>query len=76
MAWESPKLGHGFFTEAIVEGLAGKADASGGGRVDTAQLNAYVQSRVHELAKAIGQEQDPQIFKGRDAEDYTLAVLH
>ncbi|MGO9473359.1 MAG: PDZ domain-containing protein [Rhodomicrobium sp.] len=76
VAWESPKLGHGFFTEAIVEGLAGKADASGGGRVNTAQLNAYVQARVRELAKAIGKEQDPQFFKGRDAEDYTLAVLH
>ncbi|MGO9170542.1 MAG: caspase family protein [Rhodomicrobium sp.] len=76
VAWESPKLGHGFFTEAIVEGLAGKADASGGGRVDTAQLNAYLQARVRELAKAIGKEQDPQFFKGRDAEDYTLAVLH
>jgi hypothetical protein len=76
VAFESSKLGHGFFTEAIVEGLAGKADASGGGRVDTAQLNAYLQARVRELAKAIGKEQDPQFFKGRDAEDYTLAVLH
>ncbi len=73
VAWESPKLGHGFFTEAIVEGLTGKADASGSGRVDTAQLNAYLQARVRGLAKSIGKEQDPQFFKGRDAEVYLLA---
>jgi WD40 repeat protein len=74
LAWESPQFGHGFFTEAIVEGLAGKADAGKAGRVDTVQLNSYMQARVRELAKGIGQEQDPQFFKGRDAEVYTLAV--
>ena len=73
---ESPELGHGFFTEAIVEGLSGKAAGGTVGRVDTLQLNGYLQTRVHELAKAIGQEQDPQFFKGRDAEVYTLAVVH
>ncbi len=76
LAWESPQLGHGFFTEAIVEGLSGKAAGGTGGQVDTLQLNGYLQTRVHELAKAIGQEQDPQFFKGRDAEVYTLAVVH
>ncbi len=76
LAWESPELGHGFFTEAIVEGLAGKAAGGTVGHVDTLQLNSYLQTRVHELAKAIGQEQDPQFFKGRDAEVYTLAVVH
>jgi hypothetical protein len=45
------------------------------GSVDTIQLNAYLQSRVRELAKEIGQEQDSQFFKGRDAEVYLLAAF-
>jgi WD40 repeat protein len=75
VAWESPKYGHGFFTQAIVEGLDGKADVNKRGSVDTNQLNAYLQSRVRDLAKEIGQEQDPQFFKGRDAEVYALAAF-
>jgi hypothetical protein len=36
-------------------------------------LADYVIKRVEELAKAQKQEQEPQYFKGRDAEDYVLA---
>lgn len=46
------------------------------GNVDTAQLNEYLQKRVPELAKPFQRDQNPQFFKGRDAEVYTLAVLH
>jgi len=45
------------------------------GRVDTLRLNEYLQKRVPELAKALKGEQNPQFFKGRDAETYTLAVV-
>jgi WD40 repeat protein len=76
VAWESPKLGHGFFTQAIIEGLSGAADVNKEGRVDTLQLYSYVRTRVRDLAKAIGQEQDPQFFQGRDAEVYMLAAPH
>ena len=43
--------------------------------MDTVQLNDYLQKRVPELAKAFQHEQNPQFFKGRDAEVYTLAAF-
>ena len=73
-ALESSALGHGLFTHALVEGLGGAADAAKSGRVDTVQLSDYLQRRVPELAKPFQREQNPQVFKGRDAEVYTLAV--
>jgi WD40 repeat protein len=75
-AMESAQFKHGLFTQALVEALNGEADSDHQGRVDTAQLNDYLQRRVPELAKPLKHEQNPQFFKGRDAETYTLAVLH
>jgi WD40 repeat protein len=74
-ALESAEYKHGLFTQALLEGLGGEADAKHRGRVDTLQLNEYLQKRVPELAKALKLEQNPQFFKGRDAETYTLAVM-
>jgi len=36
-------------------------------------LANYVLKRVDELAKSLKGEQEPQYFRGRDAEDYVLA---
>jgi hypothetical protein len=36
-------------------------------------LAEYVVKRVEELAKSLRGEQEPQYYKGRDAEDYVLA---
>ncbi len=74
-ALESAEYKHGLFTQALLEALNGKADAMHQGRVDTLQLNDYLQKRVPELAKAFRYEQNPQFFKGRDAETYTLALV-
>jgi hypothetical protein len=43
-----------------------------GGQITTKELAGYVIRRVGELAKELKHEQDPQYFKGRDAEDYVL----
>jgi uncharacterized caspase-like protein len=72
-ALEDAKLGHGLFTYAVVEGLEGKGGVTANRQVSTKDLAAYVVKRVGELAKAQLQEQEPQYFKGRDAEDYVLA---
>jgi WD40 repeat protein len=72
-ALEDPKLGHGLFTYAVVEGLEGKGGLASHRQISTKDLAAYVIKRVEELAKAQRQEQEPQYFKGRDAEDYVLA---
>lgn len=54
----------------MVEGLEGKGTAKR--ELSTKELAEYVVKRVEELAKALRGEQEPQYFKGRDAEDYVL----
>ena len=72
-ALEDTKLGHGLFTYAVVEGIDGNGAMKVNSQVTTKELATYVIKRVGELAKAMNREQEPQYFKGRDAEDYVLA---
>jgi hypothetical protein len=72
-ALENEKLGHGLFTFAVAEGLDGKGAPADKREITTKGLAAYVITRVDELAKAMKAEQEPQYFRGRDAEDYVLA---
>jgi hypothetical protein len=50
---ESPKVKHGYFTLALVEGLAGKADYNHDGVVQLNELDLYVTDRVKELSKGM-----------------------
>jgi WD40 repeat protein len=70
-AMEDSTLGHGLFTYAVVEGLEGKGTAKR--ELSTKELAEYVVKRVDELAKSLRGEQEPQYYKGRDAQDYVLA---
>lgn len=72
-ALEDASLGHGLFTYAVVEGLEGKGGVEARRQISTKELADYVVKRVDELAKTLQGEQEPQYFKGRDAEDYVLA---
>jgi uncharacterized caspase-like protein len=72
-ALEDTKLGHGLFTYALIEGLGGKGGLEAKRQISTRLLAEYVTKRVKELAKVLKGEQEPQYFKGRDAEDYVLA---
>jgi uncharacterized caspase-like protein len=72
-AKEDDNRRHGLFTYAVVEGLDGKATVKGKQEITTKSLADYVIKRVEELAKTQKAEQEPQYFKGRDAEDYVLA---
>jgi hypothetical protein len=72
-ALEDHTLGHGIFTYAVVEGLEGKGAIGTKRQISTRDLADYVGARVGGLAKALKGEQQPQYFKGRDAEDYVLA---
>jgi WD40 repeat protein len=72
-AREDDNLGHGLFTYAVVEGLEGKGGIAARRQITTKELADYVIKRVEELAKAQKAAQEPQYFKGRDAEDYVLA---
>jgi hypothetical protein len=57
----------------MVEGLEGKGDVGAKQQISTKELGDYVVKRIEQKAKSINGEQEPQYFKGRDAEDYVLA---
>ena len=59
-AWESPKLGHGFLTLHLVEGLQGPEEIREGGRIAVLRLLAYVVGRVVDSARQIRREQHPR----------------
>ena len=73
LSLEDPKIGHGLFTYAVVEGVEGKDGFAAKRQISTKDLADYVIKRVEELAKQQNDNQEPQYFKGRDAEDYVLA---
>ena len=72
-ALERSDLGHGLFTYAVVEGVNGVAK-NPTGEVKTESLRDFLGRRVPEMAKALKRDQEPQYFRGRDAQDYLLAV--
>ncbi|MFM7055763.1 MAG: caspase domain-containing protein [Planctomycetota bacterium] len=65
-SYEHHRLGHGYFTLAVVEALQGQADqplgnAEKDGWIDTFELGRYVPSRVRELAALDGFLQEPVV---------------
>jgi hypothetical protein len=72
-ALEDARLGHGLFTYAAVEGLSREGQLGAKRQISTKELANYVVTRVDQLAKALNGVQEPQYFRGRDAEDYVLA---
>ncbi len=62
-ATEFEELRHGVFTFALLEGLSGKADASGDKKITINELKLYMDERVPELTKKYGgKEQYPTGF--------------
>jgi helicase len=73
-AWESPKLGHGFLTLHLVEGLQGPEEIREGGRIAVLRLLDYVVGRVVDSARQIRREQHPAVRGTFDGE-FTWPVL-
>ena len=48
---EDRELGHGYFSQALSDGLAGKADYDHDGQVYSNELDTYLFQRVKELSK-------------------------
>lgn len=65
-SWEN-----GAFTKALVEGLRGKADLLGKGKITINTLDAYVGERVKELTKG---KQAPTTVKPPNVPDFPVAV--
>ncbi len=69
-AQEDPKWGHGAFTKALLEGLSGKADLKGDGRVTIASLDYYLSERVKELTDG---GQHPTTTKPPSVPDFPIS---
>jgi len=68
---EDPKWGNGAFTKALVEGLKGKADLLGKGKITINMLDAFIAERVKELTKG---KQTPVTAKPQTVPDFPIAV--
>jgi hypothetical protein len=71
-ALENKDWGNGAFTKGLVEGIQGKADLRGTGRITVNMLDLYVSERVKELTQG---QQTPATVKPPNVPDFPLAVL-
>jgi WD40 repeat protein len=69
-AQESNEHRHGFFTQALVEGLSGKAEKTQDGAIYLHKLDAYVTDRVKELARG---QQHPVTAKPASIRSFPLS---
>jgi WD40 repeat protein len=67
---EDEKGGHGYFTQALLEGLAGKADYNKDGVIYLHELDTYVTERVKELSKG---KQHPVTAKPASIRSFPLS---
>lgn len=68
---EDQKWGNGAFTRALVEGLNGKADYSGSGKITINMLDLWLSERVKELTQG---KQTPTTTKPVTIQDFPVAV--
>ena len=73
-AWESPRLGHGFLTLHLLEGLTGPEEIRQGDQIGVLRLLDYVARRVVDAARQIRREQHPSVRGTFDGE-FTWPVL-
>jgi WD40 repeat protein len=69
---ENTDWGNGAFTKGLVEGIGGKADYRGTGRITVNMLDLYISERVKELTRG---EQTPSTVKPPNVPDFPLAVV-
>jgi len=70
-SFEDPTWGNGAFTKATVEGINGKADYTGKGKITINMLDLYISERVKELTKG---KQTPATAKPKTIPDFPLAL--
>jgi ligand-binding sensor domain-containing protein len=71
-SFEDPAWGNGAFTKALIEGLKGKADLLGKGKITINMLQAYISERVKELTKG---KQTPTVVKPQSVPDFPIAII-
>lgn len=68
---ENDAWGNGAFTKAIIEGIEGKADYTGKGKITVTSLDLWLSERVQELTNG---KQTPTTAKPRTIPDFALAL--
>jgi len=68
---EDRAWGNGAFTKALVEGIGGRADYGGRGKITINMLDLYLSERVKELTKG---KQTPTTTKPQTIPDFPIAV--
>ena len=68
---EDDAWGNGAFTKAVVEGLTGKADYMGRGKITINMLDLYISERVKELTHG---KQTPTTTKPTVIPDFPIAI--
>jgi WD40 repeat protein len=71
-ALENSEWGNGAFTKGLVEGILGKADYRGTGRITVNMLDLYISERVKELTQG---QQTPSTVKPPNVPDFPVVVL-
>jgi hypothetical protein len=70
-SFEDVTWGNGAFTKALVEGIEGKADYTGKGRITINMLDLYISEKVKELTKG---KQTPATAKPKTIPDFPLVL--
>jgi WD40 repeat protein len=70
-AQESAKWGNGAFTRAVIEGMSGKADSAGSGRITHKMLDLYVSERVKAMTRGT---QSPVTIVPQGIPDFPVAI--
>jgi len=68
---EDASWGNGAFTKALVEGINGKADYTGKGKISINMLDLYISEKVKELTRG---QQTPTTTKPQTIADFPVAV--
>jgi WD40 repeat protein len=68
---EDPKWGNGAFTKALVDGINGKADYTGTGKISINMLDLYISETVKTLTNG---KQTPTTTKPQTVPDFPIAV--
>ena len=73
LSFEKDELRNGVFTEALLEGIMGRADYKKDLYISVAELELYISERVRELTKG---EQMPVIAKPKAFEDFKIIRVY
>ncbi len=70
---EHPWMGHGFFTQSLLKGLRGKADANGDRKLTIMELFNYVYNDVQQTTSKMKTSQHPQLIGVKEMAETVIA---